>query len=80
MYTIGSFDAKNRLSELLKRVQAGETILITNRNKPVARLMPPVDKEAHPQQAIESLLEWGDKHTLRLGDASLKSLIEEGRP
>ncbi len=31
---------KDQLSAYLKRVQAGETVLVTDRNKPVARLEP----------------------------------------
>jgi prevent-host-death family protein len=33
-------DIKNRLGELLERVRRGETILITDRDRPVARLEP----------------------------------------
>jgi prevent-host-death family protein len=33
-------EAKNGLSRLLERVRRGETILITDRNRPVARLEP----------------------------------------
>ncbi len=35
-------DAKARLSELIDKVAAGETIEITRRGKPAARLVPPV--------------------------------------
>ena len=34
-------DAKNRLSELLRSVEAGESVLITRNGKPVAQLVPP---------------------------------------
>ena len=33
-------EAKNRLSELIRAVEAGETVVILNRNRPVARLTP----------------------------------------
>lgn len=33
-------DAKNNLSALLDRVRRGETVLICDRNRPVARLQP----------------------------------------
>lgn len=33
-------DAKNRLSALLDRVRAGESVLIVDRGRPVARLIP----------------------------------------
>jgi prevent-host-death family protein len=43
MSEVGAFEAKNRLSELLRRAAAGEEIAITNRGKIVARLVPPVE-------------------------------------
>ena len=33
-------DAKNRLSQLIKSVQAGEEVIIANRGKPIVRLVP----------------------------------------
>jgi prevent-host-death family protein len=40
--TIGAFDAKTRLSELLDRVhKTGEVYIITKRGVPVAELRPP---------------------------------------
>ena len=41
MKEVGAFEAKNRLGQLLDRVEAGEEILITRRGKVVARLVPP---------------------------------------
>ena len=40
MKTVTISEAKNHLSELLARVRRGETILILDRNEPVARLEP----------------------------------------
>ena len=40
MDSIGAFDAKTRLSELLERASRGEVIQITRHGKPVARLVP----------------------------------------
>ncbi|MGH8690652.1 MAG: type II toxin-antitoxin system Phd/YefM family antitoxin [Burkholderiales bacterium] len=40
MITVGSFEAKTKLAELLDRVEAGETVTITRRGKAVARLVP----------------------------------------
>jgi prevent-host-death family protein len=36
--TVGIFDAKNQLSGLLCKVQAGEEVVITRHGQPVARL------------------------------------------
>ena len=40
MKTIGAFDAKTHLAELLKQVALGESFVITKRGKPVASLAP----------------------------------------
>ena len=40
MTTVGAFEAKTRLSELLERASRGETIVITKHGHPVAKLVP----------------------------------------
>jgi prevent-host-death family protein len=40
MNEIGAFEAKNKLSALLDRVEQGEEIIITRHGRPVARLVP----------------------------------------
>ncbi len=40
MTTVGSFEAKTKLAELLDKVEAGETIVITRRGRAVAKLVP----------------------------------------
>jgi prevent-host-death family protein len=40
MDEIGAFEAKNKLAELLDRVEHGEEIVITRRGKRVAKLVP----------------------------------------
>jgi prevent-host-death family protein len=42
MIRISLADAKARLSEIVDRVEAGESIEITRRGKPAARLVPPL--------------------------------------
>jgi prevent-host-death family protein len=39
MITVGSFEAKTKLAELLDKVEAGEVVTITRRGKAVARLV-----------------------------------------
>lgn len=39
--TVGAFEAKTKLSELLDKVEAGEEVVITRRGKEVARLVAP---------------------------------------
>ena len=38
--TVGTRELKNRLSQYLRRVKAGETVIITERGKPVGQIMP----------------------------------------
>lgn len=40
MITVGVHEAKTHLSRLLRRVAAGEEVLITSGGEPVARLVP----------------------------------------
>jgi prevent-host-death family protein len=59
MSEIGSFEAKNRLSELLLRAEKGEEIVITRRGRPVAKLGPVhsgPDRE-RPLQAAQRIRE-----------------------
>lgn len=79
MATIGSFDAKTHLPELLDRASKGERITITRRGTPVAVLIP---AEARPRknrkQVIEELKQFGRGRTLKKG-TKVRDLIEEGR-
>jgi prevent-host-death family protein len=55
MASTGIRELRQRASELLRRVEAGETIEITDRGRPVAVLAPLPD-----QRPIERLLATGD--------------------
>ena len=54
MITSNVSNTKNKLSELLQRVQQGEVVTILDRNKPVARLVPisPREEESHTASLI----------------------------
>jgi prevent-host-death family protein len=77
MRQISTYDAKNKLSELLDAVERGETIEILRRGKPAARLVPvPLPPRfASPGEAAE----WLRTHRIDIGDDSIASLIDEGR-
>jgi len=53
MISAGIKDVKNNLSRLLTQVKAGEEILITERGRPVARIV----KENHEDMSIRAALE-----------------------
>ena len=50
MHTVGSYEAKTHLPQLLERVEHGETITITRHGKPVARLVPAVATPTRPRR------------------------------
>jgi len=78
METVGAYEAKTHLSKLLERVARGERITITRHGVPVAVLQPPEPGQNKETKAvIEQLKEFRRKN--RLGDISLRELIEEGR-
>ena len=78
MKTVGAFDAKTHLNELLQRASKGETIQITRRGIPVAKLSPPDSgpkEDGHILAASIRRLRRG----ATLGKLSIRELIDEGR-
>ena len=63
---VNIFEAKNRLSQLIKSAQAGEEVVIANRGEPVARLVPARDsaKAASGIDRARAILEWLENHSL----------------
>jgi prevent-host-death family protein len=78
MSTIGAYDAKTHLSELLKRVAKGERITITRHGVPVAVLQPPDGAKKPPvMKTVNALRKFRSQH--KLDGLSFRDLIEEGR-
>lgn len=75
---IGIYQAKNKLSELLDRVEAGESIALTRHGKEIALLTPIHQPQLSATQAIARL------RTLRAGSRlsglRIRDLRDEGRP
>jgi prevent-host-death family protein len=80
MESVGSFEAKTHLPQLLERVAKGEEFTITKHGKPVARLVPVTTATSKPdvRQVIEELKAFSKGNTLGEG-ISVRDLIEEGR-
>ena len=77
--TVGAYEAKTRLSELLEKVEAGEEIVITKHGAPVAKLVP-VKKEASPEERAAAIRRIQKLSTrLSLSGLKVKNLIAEGR-
>lgn len=78
MKRVGAYEAKTHLPRLLDEVARGETITITKHGVPVAMLVPPL--WAHRPDTgtvIDALRQF--RKGIRLGDLSLREMIEEGR-
>ena len=79
METIGLFEAKTHLSELVARAERGEEVVITRHNRPVARLVPIIgvaSDGAGRLQAVNALLKAARGRKLGL---PWKALRDEGR-
>jgi prevent-host-death family protein len=76
---IGAYEAKTRLPELLRQVQAGKRFTITNRGKAVADLVPSEGAPAkNATAAIDRFLDFKKSNPVR-GKVAIKALIEAGR-
>jgi prevent-host-death family protein len=79
MAAIGLFEAKTHLSEYVARAEAGEEVIITRHNKPVAKIVPFVQqhnaREAR-QSAVTALLQAARERTLGM---DWRALRDEGR-
>ncbi len=74
---VGAFEAKTRLSELLRETEGGKTFIIRRRGKEVARLVPPRDPDiADPRDLAAAF------RTVRRrvrGTIKVRDLIDSGR-
>jgi len=81
MTTIGFYEARTHLSELVDRVAKGKTVLITRRGKPAAVLAPPPRKDRREvRHVVGEMLAFRDREGPTLGgQVTIRQLIEEGR-
>jgi prevent-host-death family protein len=79
MESVGSFEAKTHLPQLLERVAQGEEFTITKHGKPVARLVAATATKPKPdvRAAVEAMKQFRKGQTL--GGLSVREMIEEGR-
>jgi len=78
MDSVGAFDAKTHLNKLLERVSQGETIQITRRGVPVAKLVPAeIAARQSPRQIAREIRAL--RRGVTLGGIKIRQLIDEGR-
>jgi antitoxin (DNA-binding transcriptional repressor) of toxin-antitoxin stability system len=73
MRTVGLKVLKNKLSEYIRLVATGETILVTDRDKVVAELRPPVGRSELTSDALLA-------EAIRKGWLAPPLLVREGPP
>jgi prevent-host-death family protein len=77
--SIGAFEAKTHLSDLLDRVARGEKITITRHGVPAALLVPVTEtapKLTH-QEIVEGMRAL--RKRVKLGKMSVQEMVREGR-
>lgn len=78
METVGAYEAKTHLAELLERVRRGERITITKHGVPVAVLQPPDGHaKGDPEKVIQELRALRSRHPLK--GTAIREMMEEGR-
>jgi prevent-host-death family protein len=83
MRTVGIYEAKTHLSELVEHAANGETILITRHGMPIAEIRAASSIRRSQDEvaaAIDAWMAYRELHNIRLGDdLTIRDLIEEGR-
>jgi len=77
--TVGAFEAKTHLSELLDRVSKGETITITRHGAPAAMLVPvgPAGKKLTHREIVEGMRSL--RKRTKPDGMTVREMVEEGR-
>lgn len=79
--TVGAYEAKTHLSQLLDEVAGGKTITITRHGVPVALLVPVSQISGRSQRNVSETIEElkAFRRGNRLDGLTIRELIEEGR-
>ncbi len=79
MASVGAFEAKTHLSDLLDRVSQGEKITITRHGVPAAMLVPVEDAQSKltHKEIVEGMRML--RKRIRPGKMTVREMVEEGR-
>jgi prevent-host-death family protein len=75
---VSAFEAKTRLSELLRETERGRSFVIRRRGKAIARLIPLAKEEQMPDLS-KVLASFREVRQRIPGKLKIRQLIEEGR-
>ena len=76
-HSMGAFDAKTHFSQVLDRVEHGETITITRHGHTVAKIIP-VEKDCPREKAVAALERMKARRS-QLKGASVQDIIDMAR-
>jgi prevent-host-death family protein len=74
---VGAYEAKTHLSSLLKEVAAGKEVVITRRERPIAKLVP-IEYPRSNKEIVERIRALRGVLKLKKGE-TVKDLINAGR-
>ncbi|HSZ19598.1 MAG TPA: type II toxin-antitoxin system prevent-host-death family antitoxin [Candidatus Acidoferrum sp.] len=79
MASVGAFEAKTHLSDLLDRVARGEKITITRHGVPAALLIPVEEKQVKPthREIVEGMRAL--RKRVKPGKMTVREMVKEGR-
>ncbi len=77
MKSVGAYEAKTHLPELLSEVAAGQSVVITKHGVPVAKLVPAIRQPTPPREVIDALRD--ARRGVLLSGLPLRDLINEWR-
>ena len=79
LLTIGTYETKTHLADLLRKVRGGQGYIITQRGEPVADLLPVGSGARRVGMAAALQMQRFMADTTASAPCDIKALIEEGR-
>lgn len=80
LVTVGSYEAKTHLPELLDRVARGDIVTITKRGVPVAQIVPPArPPKPDPMEVVNDLIAYSKSQKRSLRGETIRDLVDAGR-
>jgi prevent-host-death family protein len=77
--TVGAYEAKTHLAALLKQVEKGREVVITKRERPVARLVPIAPAQPDRREVFQRLRDLRSRLAPLPKGETIKDLINAGR-
>ena len=79
MITIGIFEAKANLGQLVQSASEGEVVVLTRRGKPVAEIRAPEGESAQEDTVLAIAALRKIRRSLKTGSFDIADLVGEGR-